>query len=70
MGWLIDPVEEKAEIELKDSKKPKSSNKTENPLKEKAFIVVSQKKKLTSPAPFLYCEHHNESTIFELFLSM
>lgn len=45
MGWLIDPVEEKAEIELKDSKKPKSSNKTENPLKEKTFIVVSQQKK-------------------------
>lgn len=39
MEWLIDPVGDKAEIELRDSKKTKRSNKSENPLKEIAFIV-------------------------------
>jgi hypothetical protein len=42
---LIDPIEDKAEIELKDSKTTKRNKKNENPLKKIVFIVGSLQKK-------------------------
>jgi hypothetical protein len=41
---LIDPIEDKAEIELKDSKTTKRNKKNENPLKKIVFIVGSVQK--------------------------
>lgn len=58
MGCLIDPVEGKAEIELRDSNMGKRSNENQNPLKEKVFIVgdkltslITAAKEATPPHP-------------------